>query len=206
MKGKWTNFCFILIILSIIMCEDTKADSKDKSPITEKEPTNTNVKEIPEMTKEVAERRYSSTVKRDPETPTKKEEEKKEEVKEDNQPKEEQPKEEKKEEVKEEKQPKETSISIPPIPIQEEQQLKEPENPSLPEYTHKNSSAKEDVIARNWIYIFTVCITICLVLFIYNVIKCYTKNPIVQQPSDTATYSKELQQISANEDDVLDMS
>ena len=187
MKGKWTNFCFILIILSIIICEDTKADSKDKSPITEKEPTNTNVKEIPEMTKEVAERQYSSTVKRDPETPTKKEEEKKEEV-------------------KEEKQPKETSISIPPIQIQEEQQLKEPENPSLPEYTHKNSSAKEDVIARNWIYIFTVCITICLVLFIYNVIKCYTKNPIVQQPSDTATYSKELQQISANEDDVLDMS
>ena len=81
MKGKWTNFCFILIILSIIMCEDTKADSKDKSPITEKEPTNTNVKEFPEMTKEVAEGQYSSTEKREPENPTKKGEEKKEEVK-----------------------------------------------------------------------------------------------------------------------------
>lgn len=203
MKGKWINICFILIIVSIIMCED----SKDKAPVTEKEQTKTNVTEIPEMTEEVAKRQYSSTVKRDPETPAKEEEEKNEEVKEDNQPKEEKKEEEIKKEVKEETKPKENTSNITTNQTKEEEHhLRVPENPSLPEYTHKNSSAKEDVIARNWIYIFTVCITICLVLFIYNVIKCYTKNPIVQQPSDTATYSKELQQISANEDDVLDMS
>lgn len=204
MKGKWLYICFILIILSIIKCEDTKAGEKDNTQVTEKaEQTNNNKTVIPE----VAETQSSSTVKREPSTQTVKEEEKKEEVKE-SKPKEEMkesiPKE---EEIIEKSIPKENTPYIPSNSTQEEHHLREPENSSsLPEYTYKNSSTKEDAIARNWIYIFTVCITICLVLFIYNVIKCYTKNPIVQQPSDTATYSKELQQISANEDDVLDMS
>lgn len=69
------------------------------------------------------------------------------------------------------------------------------------------SSSNEDEIAKNWIYIFTVCIFISLIVFIYNVIKCYNKNQIVQRPNDTKTYSKELQNLSATDDDpVIDLS
>lgn len=69
------------------------------------------------------------------------------------------------------------------------------------------TSSNEDEIAKNWIYIFTVCIFISLIVFIYNVIKCYNKNQIVQRSNDTRTYSKELQTLSATDDDpVIDLS
>ena len=62
---------------------------------------------------------------------------------------------------------------------------------------------KEDELAKSWVYIFTVCLFICIILFIYNLIRCYTKNPIVQTPQETSTYSKELQRITATEDDAI---
>ena len=44
-------------------------------------------------------------------------------------------------------------------------------------------------------------------MFIYNLIKCYLRSPAYEKPEELKNYSKELQNISAVEDDaVLDLS
>ncbi|MCQ2820793.1 MAG: hypothetical protein MJ252_26335 [archaeon] len=78
--------------------------------------------------------------------------------------------------------------------------------PPFPEPVSAHIMTPEDEIARYWIYIFSFCLITCLIMFVYYGIKCYRKNPIVQDPRETATYSTELQRPTATEDDnILDL-
>lgn len=46
-----------------------------------------------------------------------------------------------------------------------------------------------------------------MIMFIYNLIKCYVRSPTEEIPEGLKNYSKELQNITAVEDDaVLDLS
>jgi len=43
-------------------------------------------------------------------------------------------------------------------------------------------------------------------LFVYNLVKCYRRNPPQEKPIDTTQYSKELQNQTFDEEAVLDLS
>ena len=65
----------------------------------------------------------------------------------------------------------------------------------------QNNNEYEDNIARNWIFIFSFSLFVCIALFVYNLYVCFNKKKIVQKPEDTKTYSKELQN-DENDDDI----
>lgn len=64
----------------------------------------------------------------------------------------------------------------------------------------------EDQMAKRAFYITVSFLTIFILLFVYNLIRCYTRSPQVEK-HDSRGYSRELQSNSAVEDDaVLDLS
>ncbi len=65
----------------------------------------------------------------------------------------------------------------------------------------------EDQMAKKAFYITVSFLTVFILLFIYNLIRCYTKGPQIERPVDSRGYSRELQNSTAVEDDaVLDLS
>jgi hypothetical protein len=67
---------------------------------------------------------------------------------------------------------------------------------------------QEDEMALNAFYLTVIFLTVFIILFIYNVIRCYTRSPPNEKPVDSRGYSRELQHhTTAVEDDaVLDLS
>lgn len=45
-----------------------------------------------------------------------------------------------------------------------------------------------------------------VILFIYNLIRCYKRNQIEEKPIDGTQYSRELQNKTLDEDSVLDLT
>ena len=69
----------------------------------------------------------------------------------------------------------------------------------------QNNNEYEDKVAKNWIFIFSFSLFVCIALFLYNIFKCYKKT-IVQKPEDTRTYSKELQNANGTDDDDININ
>ena len=69
----------------------------------------------------------------------------------------------------------------------------------------QNNNEYEDKVAKNWIFIFSFSLLVCIALFLYNIFKCYKKT-IVQKPEDTRTYSKELQNANGTDDDDININ
>lgn len=67
---------------------------------------------------------------------------------------------------------------------------------------------KEDQLGWNAFVLTTICLTIFIILFIYNIIRCYTRSPAVtDKNTDVKSYSRELQTSSAVDDDsILDLT
>jgi len=61
-------------------------------------------------------------------------------------------------------------------------------------------------MAEKAFYITVFFLTIFIVLFIYNLIKCYTRVPVNEKPINVREYSKELQNTAIEDDTVLDLS
>jgi len=70
----------------------------------------------------------------------------------------------------------------------------------------QNNNEYEDNIARNWIFIFSFSLFVCIALFLYNIYKCYFKKIVFQKPEETKTYSKELQKVNENDDDDININ
>ena len=77
------------------------------------------------------------------------------------------------------------------------------------EAKQNNEFEAEDSLARNAFYLTIIFLTVFVCLFIYNIIRCYTRS-IVLNPSDRPPqknfYSKDLQNITNPEDTTLDIT
>jgi hypothetical protein len=62
-------------------------------------------------------------------------------------------------------------------------------------------------MAKKAFYITVTFLSIFIILFVYNLIRCYTRSPPADKPIDSRGYSRELQNTTAIEDDaVIDLS
>ena len=64
----------------------------------------------------------------------------------------------------------------------------------------------EDQMAKKAFYVTVIFLSIFIILFVYNLIRCYTRSPQVDRPVDSKGYSRELQQTAVEDDSVLDLS
>ena len=61
-------------------------------------------------------------------------------------------------------------------------------------------------MAQKAFYLTVMFLTIFIILFLYNVIKCYVKAPPNAAQVDHRGYSRELQNTAIEDDTVLDLS
>jgi hypothetical protein len=61
-------------------------------------------------------------------------------------------------------------------------------------------------MAEKAFYLTVMFLTIFIILFIYNLIKCYSRAQPIEKPVDTRGYSRELQNTAIEDDAVLDLS
>ena len=65
---------------------------------------------------------------------------------------------------------------------------------------------EEDQMVKKAFYITVIFLSIFIILFVYNLIRCYTRSPQEERTVDTKGYSRELQQTAFEDDAVLDLT
>jgi len=86
--------------------------------------------------------------------------------------------------------------------------FKEPKSTTTPASPDQHNDETDSIndTAESFLYFSWLFLIIFIILFIYNIIKCYAKQLNAEKPVDAKQYSRELQEHTQEDDSILDLT